>query len=365
MFVGLYNITEFKKNEDGFNASVHFNSSHFIYKAHFPDNPVTPGVCIIQIAKELLEYHYGCTYVMNRASNVKYINIIDPRYDSDVVYGVKCSRIGKLVKATIVVSTSDKIFVKISMECSEEDIFEKLKIYLLVPTYNNATKLGGVLDSLLTYTSRIIVVNDGSTDNTLEVLNSYSDKITIINYAKNRGKGYAIKQGFKRCKELGGNYLISLDSDGQHMASDLVGFVEAIKKNQDAIIIGGRKLENENKQAKSVFANKFANFWFKVQTLQTCRDTQSGYRLYPIRKIGNINFFTNRYEFELEVLVRAAWKNISIITIPINVYYPPEKERITHFRPVVDFARISLLNTILCVVAIFYGYPSMLIRKIF
>ena len=71
---------------------------------------------------------------------------------------------------------------------------------------------------------------------------------------------------------------------------------------------------------------------------------------------------TSRYEAELEILVRCAWRKIKIRSVPINVFYASQNERITHFRPGVDFARISVLNTVLVLVAVVYGYPSMGIR---
>jgi hypothetical protein len=114
----------------------------------------------------------------------------------------------------------------------------------------------------------------------------------------------------------------------------------------------------------NIFANKFSNFWFMVQTGKRLPDTQTGFRVYPLHKIGNMRLFTNRYEAELEMLVCSAWRNIPIVSQPINVYYPPINERISHFRGGKDFFRISVLNTILCVFAIIYGYPSMLIRKL-
>jgi hypothetical protein len=73
--------------------------------------------------------------------------------------------------------------------------------------------------------------------------------------------------------------------------------------------------------------------------------------------------FTSRYEAELELLVRAAWRNIPQVPVAIQVYYPKEEERITHFRPGKDFLRISLLNTVFCFLAVVYGYPARLIRK--
>jgi hypothetical protein len=111
--------------------------------------------------------------------------------------------------------------------------------------------------------------------------------------------------------------------------------------------------------AKNSFANKFSNFWFTVQTAYRLRDTQNGFRLYPLSAMKGLHPLSSRYEAELEMLVRAAWKGIRIIPVPTLVYYPLEGERISHFRPGMDFFRISVLNTLLTLLAIVYGYPSM------
>jgi hypothetical protein len=101
-----------------------------------------------------------------------------------------------------------------------------------------------------------------------------------------------------------------------------------------------------------------------VQTGIKLPDTQTGFRLYPLAHMKGMRAFTSRYEAELELLVRSAWKNIPLISIPVQVYYPEKDVRITHFRPGIDFLRISLLNTFFVFGAIFYGYPSRLFRKI-
>ena len=85
--------------------------------------------------------------------------------------------------------------------------------------------------------------------------------------------------------------------------------------------------------SENTFANKFSNFWYKVETGQTLTDTQSGFRLYPLEKLQSIRFITRRYEFEVEVIVRAAWRGINVENVPIKVYYPPKDERVSHFRP--------------------------------
>lgn len=244
------------------------------------------------------------------------------------------------------------------------DKTKAIQIAVVIPTYNNEKTLKSVIDAVLFYCSDIIVVNDGSTDRTGEILHTYTDKITILSYPKNKGKGYALKTGFQQARQKGFRYVISLDSDGQHFADDIPNFIKAVEKHPDALLIGSRNLNQPNMKQGSLFANKFSNFWFSMQTGKVLPDTQTGYRLYPLRKMKKMLPFCSRYEAEIELLVRCAWKGISLIAIPIQVYYPPVEERVSHFRPNRDFLRISLLNTLLCVLAVVYGYPSLLYHKI-
>lgn len=244
-------------------------------------------------------------------------------------------------------------------------ILKQLKICLVLPTYNNAGTLSQVIDSLLVYTSGIIVVNDGSTDGTARLLSVYGDRINSITYGKNRGKGYALKQGFRKALELGFEYALTIDTDGQHKAGDIGLFIEEVKRVPGALIVGSRLLKQKHMPGGNTFANRFSNFWFSVQTGLNFPDTQSGYRLYPLKRMGHMHIVTNRYEAELEILVRCAWKCIPLRAVPIGVYYAPPGERVTHFRPFHDFARISLLNTILVFGAVCYGYPSILYHRIF
>ena len=136
-----------------------------------------------------------------------------------------------------------------------------LKIAVLIPTYNNEKTLPSVIDTVLLYCSDVIVVNDGSTNGTTEILNAYIDTITVLSYPKNKGKGYALKTGFQQARQKGFRYVLTLDSDGQHFADDIPNFIKAIEKHPDALLIGSRNLKQAMKQG-SLFANKFSNFWF-------------------------------------------------------------------------------------------------------
>ena len=250
------------------------------------------------------------------------------------------------------------------MEMAIKDRFKVLKCCVIVPTYNNDGTLKTVIDQLLDYTDDLLVINDGSTDSTPTILESYRDRISIITHEQNQGKGKALRNGFVAALEKGYCYAITIDSDGQHFASDLPAFLDAIEQEPDSLIIGARNMEQENVPGKSSFGNKFSNFWFWVETGITLKDTQSGYRLYPIGRMKDLRFTTSKFEFEIEAIVKAAWKGIKVFNIPIKVHYEPGKKRISHFRPFQDFTRISLLNTFLVTLALLYYLPLRFLKSL-
>jgi glycosyltransferase involved in cell wall biosynthesis len=237
-----------------------------------------------------------------------------------------------------------------------------MKICVIIPVYNAAKHIGSAAASVLRHGYPLLVVCDGCTDGTLEIVSSIAG-VEVAAYGRNRGKGCAIRHGMRRAMQLGYTHAITFDGDGQHLAADIDGLKEKAMANPNAIIVGSRQFNNANMPSGSRFANRFSNFWFRLQTGIALPDTQTGFRCYPLHKMGSMRIFTNRYEAELEILARCAWRNIKLIPQPINVYYPDERERITHFRKGWDFCRISLLNIALCVLAVVYGYPSMVVRK--
>lgn len=242
--------------------------------------------------------------------------------------------------------------------------FDELHLCIIIPTYNNAATLGRIITDVLEYTGNILVVNDGSTDNTENVLKSFPS-LTVLTISKNTGKGNALRKGFSKAVEMGYKYSITIDSDGQHFAKDIPLFIGKLESCPNAIIIGARNMDQSGIPGKSSFGHNFSNFWFKVETGISAPDTQSGFRLYPVESFKDIHFFTKKFEFEIEILVRTAWKGIMIESVPVSVYYAPANERVSHFRPVKDFARISVLNTILVIISILYIRPRNFFRKLF
>ena len=256
---------------------------------------------------------------------------------------------------------------------------------ILIPTYNNAGTLADVVQRALAQGLPVLVVNDGSTDGTAEVLEGMRSPVkpgmtgeaptdpgmmgedpswpaatghlSVITHPVNRGKGVALKTGFQEARRQGYAYVITLDADGQHHPEDIPLLLE--KKGEKTLVVGSRSIRG--KDGGSSFANRFSNFWFTLYTWIKLPDTQTGYRLYPLKDLPSLRLLSARYEAELTLLVFSAWKGLRLVPVPVQVEYP--EDRVTHFRPGKDFTRISILNTLLLFVAIFYGYPRTLFRK--
>ncbi len=251
------------------------------------------------------------------------------------------------------------------LEPSYQSRFDALHCCVLIPTYNNHKTLQRVIDEVYNYTKNIIVVNDGSTDNTKRILENYSF-LQVINIPVNKGKGNALKRGFKEAQKMGYKYAISMDSDGQHFPDDLHVFLDALEEHitsqPDLLVIGSRKMDDPTVPDKSSIGNRFSTFWYWVETGIKLKDTQCGYRLYPLEAVNSLSLYTSRFELEIEVIVKAAWNGVKVINLPVKVLYDPQ-ERVTHFKPWQDVARITLLNIYFVFVAAFYIAPRNLLRK--
>lgn len=243
-------------------------------------------------------------------------------------------------------------------------MLQEIHACILIPTYNNAKTLKNVLTRVLAVASaeNVIVVDDGTTDGTLDILKGFKDRITVLHNETNQGKGFSLRKGFRYALEQGYKYAITIDSDGQHAPEDIHKLVDAVKENPGAVIMGSRNMKQEGIPGKSSFGNRFSNFWFMVETWNSLPDTQTGFRAYPLEPMRRMKFFTKKFEFEIEVIVRLAWKGLKFIPVPVSVKYDYE-ERVSHFRPGRDFFRISVLNSVLVIIALLYYYPMKVFSK--
>ncbi len=217
---------------------------------------------------------------------------------------------------------------------------DKGKFAIIIPVYNHALRIGDVIKKSLKLNMPIFVVNDGSTDSTYDKIMSINGIYALHNH-KNRGKGAAITTGFAEAVKVA-DWAITIDADGQHNPEDALKMIQAIPENERPIVVGMREGMMEKEVPwTSRFGRKFSNFWVLFSGGPKMTDSQCGFRIYPLPESFDLKVVAKRFQFEVEILVKARWKKISVIEHPISVNYPLGAERISHFRPFIDFLRNS------------------------
>jgi len=227
---------------------------------------------------------------------------------------------------------------------------KKIRPLIVIPVFNHAGTLRDVVVRTLSVCSDVLVLDDGSTDGSAEVIEGLP--IHLVRHEKNRGKGAAILTAAKEAGRLGMTHMITLDADGQHDPADFSRFLPVIQENPLAIAVGKRILKNKRIPISSRFYRHFSNFWFRVQTGSSLKDTQCGFRAYPVAVLAWLELHDKGYSFEKEVLVKAAWAGIQFKEVDVSIYYPPSGERISHFRFVRDTLARAVLNIRLTIWAI-------------
>lgn len=212
---------------------------------------------------------------------------------------------------------------------------------VVVPVFNHAAMLGDVLTRLQAIQLPILVINDGSTDGSGDVAASF-DGVRVVSHKDNMGKGAAI---ITALLEASGKYdqIVTLDADGQHDPADIPSLLAAVPIDHPAIVVGERMdMSAPDVPRASRMGRAFSNFWVLACGGIPVRDSQSGFRVYPVSAILDMSPRARRFQFEVEVLVLAAWKRLPVISVPVHVYYPESEKRVSHFRPWMDFWRNSV-----------------------
>jgi len=216
-------------------------------------------------------------------------------------------------------------------------------VLVVVPVYNHAATLRRVVEGVLRKHDRVLVIDDGSREPVAALLAGLS--VEVLRHLQNLGKGAALRSAADWALQRGYTHMICLDADGQHDPDDLPKFFAEIAAYPQALIVGHRDFSSATIPGSSRFGRKFSNFWLRLQTGSRLLDSQSGFRAYPLLLFRHLKFWTRRYNFEIEVLVRSAWAGLQLRDVDISVYYPSGDERVSHFRGVMDNWRLTLLNT--------------------
>lgn len=224
----------------------------------------------------------------------------------------------------------------------------KKETLLVIPVYNHGETLKAVTEKAIATGLPVLVVDDGSTDGGTVSLGGLPCRVHRL--PANCGKGAAILAAAAIASEQGFRAILTIDADGQHNPAEAAELLRVAEQGAwPAIVIGARKMVQDTVPGSSHFGRAFSNFWVRLECGAELSDTQSGMRLYPVAELLALQFSRSRYDFEIEVLVKAVWAGVAVREVDVSVHYPPPSERISHFHKLIDNWRLSLLHTTLVV----------------
>lgn len=210
----------------------------------------------------------------------------------------------------------------------------------LIPSYEPEEKLINLTEELKENNFEIIIVDDGSGKKYNNIFAKCSKVAKIISYEKNRGKGYALKKGFKYIKGKYKDYIVvTMDCDGQHRVKDALKLVNYIEKNNDSLVLG-KRLRDKKIPVKSKLGNALTRLIFSFATKISIYDTQTGLRAFSSNLMDYmLSIKGDRYEYEMNVLLNAHKNNIRMEEIEIETIYI-ENNKGSHFNAIKDSYKI-------------------------
>ena len=212
-----------------------------------------------------------------------------------------------------------------SFEITKED---KLSTYVILPAYNEATRIVPVLEAIAEKGYNMVIVNDGSSDNTLEVITEtkrkYPDQIHIFSLMINRGVGVATQTGFDAVFMFNPKYVVSMDSDGQHSPDDLDNVIRPLVSGEAQAVIGVRPLKDMPFTRN--FANAVMNLLTKIFYKVDVSDSQTGFRAITVDALRKIDINARGYLISSEFIREVNDNNIPFAEVPIQTIYTPETQ---------------------------------------
>ena len=210
----------------------------------------------------------------------------------------------------------------------EITVEDKNATYVVLPAYNEATRIRPVITDIARKGYNMVIVNDGSSDNTLDVIKQvkkeFPDKIHIFSLMINRGVGIATQTGFEAVLRFNPKYVVSMDSDGQHSADDLDKIIKPLVMGEAEAVIGVRPFEDMPKTRS--FANSVMNFLTKIFYRVDVSDSQTGFRAITVDALDKISINATGYLISSEFIREVNDNNIPFAEVPIQTIYTPETQ---------------------------------------
>lgn len=208
-------------------------------------------------------------------------------------------------------------------------------ICALIPCYNGVPVIKGIIGVLKDKGLEVVVVDDGSTDDTLQV--SREAGAIVLRNAVNRGKGVALVKGFKYVVEKGYKAVIILDSDGQHDPEEIDGFIDCFREKNSGLVIGTRMHDPKGMPMIRRLTNMYLSHLLSKITGVKVTDSQSGYRLIKTGLLKDMELTSRHFEIESEIFLEACRLNARVDEVPIKTIY--RSKLISMINPIIDTLR--------------------------
>jgi glycosyltransferase involved in cell wall biosynthesis len=217
---------------------------------------------------------------------------------------------------------------------------KKNKVCAVIPFYNESTTISKIALETLNFADVVILVNDGSTDDSLKNV-PVDDRIILISSNQNEGKGAALRNGFLKSMELNFEHTVTLDADYQHEPI----WIPSLTKELDnfSIVIGNRLNNISDMPFQRILSNRITSFLLSLKTGVKIVDSQCGYRAFRTDIIQNILPSYNGFEAESEILILASRNNLKIGSVNISTIYGNEKSKIKPAQTIFGFLRVLFI----------------------
>lgn len=213
-----------------------------------------------------------------------------------------------------------------------------MRIAGVIAALDCASTIARVTRGVREHVRHVLVVDDGSSDATATLARRAGAE--ILRHPLNEGKGRAVLSGLRRLHGHGFSHAVTIDGDGEHLACEIPKLLSEARRHPDAFVIGERRVEGEVAALRRL-GNRVANWSVRIAAGADLGDTQCGLRTYPIPSVLALRTVGRRFEFDTEVLIRAARAGIDVRSVPVRVVYAPPRLRRSHYRPVIDSVRIA------------------------
>jgi glycosyltransferase involved in cell wall biosynthesis len=216
-----------------------------------------------------------------------------------------------------------------------------MRLCAVIPAYNSETTITEVVRKTRARIDRVVVIDDGSTDDTAQLAKSAG--ADVLSVPKNRGKGNALRLAFCHALKNDLDAIITLDADLQHDPSDIPKFITHYLTRGSRIVIGNRLTDREKIPRIRYTVNRIGTYTFSWLINQHVEDSQCGFRLYDRLVIGNFQILNDGFEAEADLLLRVGKRGYKIGFVPIKTIYSPNPQSRSYYRPVKDTFRISII----------------------